>query len=142
MRPVEKANPPPVTATIASLALRAGLLFVLGIGYGMLVTRFHKEQYLASVTGGIISQGYNWKYLAFWGASGVILGALLPWCDRLWEDAFGGELDEAVEEDGRPAKASGPTTDWALVVRAIGAFVGIMFAIVSNLVASGPRCSH
>ena len=32
-----------------------------------------------------------WKYLAFWGVSGVLLVALLPWFDRVWEDSFGGE---------------------------------------------------
>lgn len=114
-----------------SLVLRTSLLFVLGLGYGALVTRFQAEQNLA---GGIIDPEYNMTYLAFWGVSGVFLGSLLPWVDTFWEDAFGSaENDEAEasgeeEEEGR---ATATASDWTLVMRAIGAFVGIVFAIVS-----------
>ncbi|PNY25808.1 Uncharacterized protein TCAP_04259 [Tolypocladium capitatum] len=129
------SSPPPSAAARAlSLTFRAGLLFLLGVGYGVLVTRLHTEQqYLADLAEGIIKPGANWKYLAFWGVSGVALGSLLPWFDKVWERTFGSELDgDAVtggDGDGAAEKELGPGTDWALVMRAIGAFVGIIFAI-------------
>ncbi|UNI21345.1 hypothetical protein JDV02_007343 [Purpureocillium takamizusanense] len=120
--------------SVAARAFRASLLFMLGVGYGMIVTRLHNEQqYLADLAEGIIKPGANGRYLAFWGVSGVVLGSLLPWFDRVWVDMFGDEVvDETVviaDADGSVDKELGPGTDWALVMRAIGAFVGIIFAI-------------
>ncbi|KAJ6444807.1 calmodulin A [Purpureocillium lavendulum] len=137
-RPAEAAASAAASAggkgSLTSRAMRATLLFLLGVGYGVIVTRLHNEQqYLADLAEGIIKPGTNWKYLAFWGVSGVLLGALLPWFDRVWEDSFGGEpVDDPVvivDADGSADKELGPGTDWALVMRAIGAFVGIIFAI-------------
>lgn len=80
----------------------------------------------------------DWRYMAFWGASGVVMGGLLPWFDSIWERAFGRE-DVAVEAmaehslaEDKAGKESASFTDWALAVRGIGAFVGIAFAIVSS----------
>lgn len=117
-------------------ALRTGLLFLLGMGYGALLSRLSIEQKWASFpVEGIIKPGYDGRYLAAWGLCGVVLGSLLPWCDGKWEEVFeknnGGRdsdyEEEAVKEDEVPG------TDWALVVRGIGAFAGIVFAIVSYL---------
>ncbi|KAF7554660.1 hypothetical protein G7046_g6766 [Stylonectria norvegica] len=130
-RPVESSSSPSAISTAVSLALRATLLFLLGVGYGVLVTtRFHGEQKPSSYSGGHVRQGYNWSHLLFWGVAGVGLGALLPWVDRVWEDSFGdGDEEAVIEQDGAHTKEPNPSTDWALVVRAIGAFVGIVFAI-------------
>lgn len=71
-------------------------------------------------------------FLAFWGVAGVVLGALLPWFDRVWEETFGEDMDEAVAgtvDMVSPGEEANLGTDWALVMRAIGAFVGIVFAI-------------
>lgn len=140
-----------------SIALRTSLLFVLGLGYGALVTRFQAEQKLSS---GIIDPTYNKTYLAFWGVSGVFLGSLLPWFDTFWEEAFPNAENEGagVGEDEEEDRAAATASDWTLVMRAIGAFVGIVFAIVSfpesskpysdpNIVHSvnlhgRPRCSY
>jgi hypothetical protein len=124
--------PPSGTAVLPSLALRASLLFAFGVGYGLLVTRVHSDppssaSFLDGVAAG---PGYNWRYLAFWGAAGVVLGGLLPWFDGVWEDAFGWDENLPVKGQERAKKAS-PQMDWAPVVRCIGAFVGIAFAIVS-----------
>ncbi|ODA80436.1 hypothetical protein RJ55_03394 [Drechmeria coniospora] len=132
--PVESTAGPLTAATVASLAFRAGLLFMLGVGYGVLVTRLHSEQqYLADLAEGIIKPGANWRYLAFWGVSGVVLGSLLPWFDKVWERAFGGEpavQDVAmIGSEDLSGQELGAGRDWALVMRAIGAFVGIIFAI-------------
>ncbi|KAM5345357.1 hypothetical protein ACJ41O_011219 [Fusarium nematophilum] len=131
-RPVEAPAPFTPGPSLFSLALRGLLLFSLGVGYGVLVTtRFHGgPDRLTSLTGNIIRPAYNWAHLAFWGFAGVALGALLPWFDRVWEESFGkGDDEVAVENDSAQAKDDGPSTDWALVIRAIGAFVGIVFAI-------------
>ena len=120
------------TPSAGALLLRGLVLFVLGVGYGVLVTsRFHGES--DSRTGNVVRPAYNWAHLAFWGLAGVALGALFPWFDRIWDESFGEREDEAVvvENTTSPTKDDDPSTDWALAVRAIGAFVGIVFAIVS-----------
>ncbi|KAF4503867.1 hypothetical protein G6O67_008803 [Ophiocordyceps sinensis] len=130
-RPVDTTRPPSRAAIALSRVLRALLLFLLGVGYGVLVTRLHNEQqYLADLTEGIIKPGANWRYLTFWGVAGVVLGSLLPWVDRRWEKAFGSDAGDAVDDGDEAARAAQRSgTDWALVMRAIGAFVGIIFAI-------------
>jgi hypothetical protein len=106
-------------------------LFSFGVGYGLLVTRFHSGQTSAlSLDEAAAGPGYNWGHLALWGTAGVVLGGLLPWFDGVWEGAFGPEENLAVKGEARVEKTS-PQTDWAPVVRCIGAFVGIAFAIVS-----------
>ena len=127
------------------LLLRATLLFVLGVGYGVLVTRLpqhhppaaahHTHRRLAA-----IESHYEWRYLAFWGVAGVALGSLLPWFDRFWASppalsqqppATPKEAAQEIEAPltEKPSTFSPPQADWALVVRGIGAFVGIVFAI-------------
>ncbi|KAM0334025.1 hypothetical protein ACHAQA_001045 [Verticillium albo-atrum] len=96
--------------------------------YELLKERFHPTPLRRLED--VIRPGFNWTYLTLWGVSGVLLGALLPWFDGVWEETFGG--DTAAVDDGRddPSDSTGsPGTDWALVVRSIGAFVGIVFAI-------------
>lgn len=148
-------NNNPVMGLLWSL-LRTILLFALGMGYGVLVTRLPNGD---SVTG-----GYGWRYLTFWGAAGGVLGRLLPWFDQVWEETFGKRKVTRQEKERRraavaaeaaaallqqpsisssrrasvtlPAETeetegvtSPPEADWPLVVRSIGAFVGIVFAI-------------
>lgn len=118
-----------------SVIVRTTLLFILGLGYGVLVTRFQQEQYLtATLPESIIKNSYNSGYLTFWGVGGVVLGSLLPWFDQVWEESFASEdADEAVvDNEGPDGKEAAPNTDLALIMRAIGAFVGIVFAIVSG----------
>ena len=123
--------------TLSTLAARAGLLFALGVGYGMLVTRLHSDQDtgLAEAFGVerlVPVGGYDWRYLTFWGVAGVGLGGLLPWFDGVWEAKFSRAQGIARGNDFPNGERANPETDWALVVRGIGAFVGIVFAIVST----------
>lgn len=124
---------PPHVSSI-QMALRTALLFMLGLGYGALVTRLHEQQGAAATADGLLEPGFNSKYLGAWGVAGVVLGSLLPWFDGVWEARFGaGDEDVAVTDgDNAPDKALDTSLDWALVMRAIGAFVGIVFAIVSR----------
>lgn len=130
--PVETPRAPWIAPIALWRAFRAGLLFLLGVGYGVLVTRLRNEQqHVAGLGEGIIKPGADRAYLAFWDAAGVVLGSLLPWVDRRWDEAFGSEADAAAGAQDEAARSTQrPGTDCALVVRAIGAFVGIIFAIV------------
>ncbi|KAK1999847.1 insulin-induced protein [Colletotrichum falcatum] len=104
---------------------RVALLFLIGMGYGLMVTRLQNEHRFSSFqVESMIKPGYDWQYLTVWGLFGVALGGLLPWFDGVWEDTFGKE-----EEAGTSPEDTSPVKDWALVVRSIGAFVGIVFAI-------------
>ena len=87
---------------------------------------------------------YSWWYLAAWGVTGIILGNLMPWADTLWENTVGDH------KAGKPAKmesngvgsnkadrsASRVGNDFGAgltpIVRGMGAFFGVAFAIVSQ----------
>ncbi|KAL2020357.1 hypothetical protein VTK56DRAFT_8486 [Thermocarpiscus australiensis] len=154
-----------------ALVLRAALLFALGVGYGVLVTRLpsHHHSYPRGQKLGLDGDGWSeWRYLTFWGGAGVVLGGLLPWFDRVWEETVAargrkrdrnrnrnrvrngrgvgggpaagngngsGNADAGTAVDGADKTtttadaAPSVAVDWALVVRGIGAFVGIVFAI-------------
>lgn len=90
----------------------------------------------------------SWAYLIYWGIAGVGLGSLLPWVDVLWEETLGTAAGVGMTKpmNGSPVSSgsnsekderlssrtgSGMGADWNPVVRSIGAFVGIAFAIVS-----------
>lgn len=113
------------TSVVSSLGLRAGILFGLGMGYGALLSKLQVQKDWASFpVENIINPGYDWRYLVFWGICGVAMGSLLPWFDGLWEQKPPGD-------DYENDKEQNTDTDWALVIRGVGAFAGIVFAIVS-----------
>jgi len=66
----------------------------------------------------------SWRYLAFWGVAGVAMGSLLPWIDQLW---ILGSKSGNEKAGGSPTR--GLPRRWNDVVRIVGAFVGIAFAI-------------
>jgi hypothetical protein len=90
------------------LPLRIGrsiLFFVIGMGYGVLVTHLHTEQGLAQFqVEGFIKPSYSWNYLVFWGVASVSLGSLLPWVDTKWEESAS---NTEVVPKKRPAQRSG-----------------------------------
>ena len=113
----------------------------MGMGYGLLVRHLHDDQQLAPFqVEGLIKPSNDWRYLVFWGVAGVALGSLLPWVDTL----FSAGSKEAVEEYGNKKtstrkKIAEPDeeldssilgADWTPVVRSVGGFVGIAYAIV------------
>ncbi|KAL9015150.1 MAG: hypothetical protein Q9173_000230 [Seirophora scorigena] len=129
--------------------LRTVLLFFFGVAYGSIVTHLHDTQGIAPVKVEGIDR-YTWRYLAFWGFAGVLLGRLLPWIDVFWERTLGQGTraadSSAISEDHGPGAESQDGNersgkglenvlgaDWTPAVRSIGAFVGIAFAIVSAL---------
>ena len=137
--------------TFISLGERIILLFCFGVAYGVIISHLHDSQQVAPVQLEGVRHS-SWKYLIGWGGVGVILGGLLPWVDMLWEEVLGNNRDvfasqNKAEDLRRPSTAgdkeeerpgsrsgSGMGADWNPVVRSIGAFVGIAFAIVSRMV--------
>ena len=103
------------------LLSRTAALGAVGVLYGLLISHLHDRQSLTPVrVEGV--DGQSWLYLAMWGSVAILLGEALPRVDRLWAPA----VDEDVEESEDTRVNRG---DWLLVVRSIGAFVGIAFAI-------------
>ena len=110
------------------------------------MSHLHDHQQLAPVQLEGIEQS-SWVYLMAWGIVGVLLGGLLPWIDMLWEEVSGRDKEAFAlkSQDSRPAdvgedqdpgtasrSGSDLGADWNPVVRSVGAFIGIAFAIVSS----------
>ncbi|KFX97682.1 hypothetical protein V490_02677 [Pseudogymnoascus sp. VKM F-3557] len=120
----------PLHLRIVGLTLRSALLFLLGTAYGLLVTHLHNEQRLAPFGAqGFIQPSYDKKYLIFWGVAGVAMGSALPWFDGLWEEYFGEEVTSSAVGGKGANEEDGVAAQWTPVVRSIGAFFGIAFAI-------------
>ncbi|KAI1134900.1 insulin-induced protein-domain-containing protein [Hypoxylon sp. FL0543] len=140
LHPVVRPQPQSTFQRAFYLTSRGLLLFGLGVLYGMLVAQLRDRRHPkgTSQIDGVLNSandGYGWRDGSFWGISAIAMGSLLPWFDSIWERAFGRE-DEVVETAAEHnmhgddvGKASPPSTEWALAVRGIGAFVGIAFAI-------------
>ncbi|KAL8417717.1 hypothetical protein RB594_001387 [Gaeumannomyces avenae] len=135
----DAAVPTSRSGLVLSLAAKAVLLFALGVGYGMLVCRLQDEHGSGMHHEGRQSGGsffpakgsQDSRYVAFWGFSGVLLGSLLPWFDHFWDRTFGSDRQSAPGHapGGAESDSNRPDTEWALVIRGVGAFAGIVFAI-------------
>ncbi|KAK0115736.1 hypothetical protein ONS95_000007 [Cadophora gregata] len=120
------------TSNVFALGLRGILLFGMGMGYGLLVRHLHDDRQLAPFqVEGIIKPRNDWRYLVFWGVAGVLLGSLMPWVDTLFlesgEEALSSPGEAEGQEEGGESGIFG--ADWTPVVRSVGAFVGIAYAI-------------
>lgn len=126
---------PPLSKTAVAfhLSLRGLLLFGLGILYGALVARFQDGNKFSPPPMEDMMQPlttYPLRYMMFWGVSGVVLGGLLPWFDGVWAGLSG--QDSALEDDDAPEGGDNEdeaVTDWTLVMRGVGTFIGIVYAI-------------
>lgn len=130
------------------VALRLALLFCSGMTYGLIVRLLHDTQQLTPVQIDQINRN-SWRYLMLWGGGGVLLGILMPWVDIFWEDTLGKNENapnsahtspdtpipslSSSDEGGNASSGSrnGRSGGWDTVVRGVGAFIGIAFAIVS-----------
>ena len=139
------------------LGERVVLLFCFGMAYGVIITHLRDTQQVTPVRFDLRGIRHNtWGYLAMWGGIGVVLGALLPFLDILWEELLGNSKDVFPSNDSsdRPSVppgggseverqikgfGSGMGADWNPVVRSIGAFIGIAFAIVCRSIHASSR---
>lgn len=115
---------------IIPLVNKICLLFAFGVAYGIIITHLHDDQRLAPVQVEGISRN-DWRYYIFWGIAGVGLGSLLPWIDFHWNENPDSAIESDELDEKRPQVGSALAADWNPVVRSVGAFVGIAFAIVS-----------
>lgn len=110
-------------------ALRGCLLFAFGVVYGVITVHLHENHWITPVKLENIHYYDSWQYLGFWGVAGVALGNVLPWLDIFFED----EVPRNSKEKTR-SSADEERTPWVAVVRSVGAFVGIAFAMVCEKV--------
>ncbi|KAA8649074.1 hypothetical protein EYZ11_003707 [Aspergillus tanneri] len=113
---------------ILPLVAKSALLFGFGIVYGVITIHLHENHWITPVKLENAHYYGSFEYLAFWGLAGIALGNVLPWLDLFSE--------EAVVDSGRPKQWSSSdqsteerTLSWVAVVRSVGAFVGIAFAM-------------
>ncbi|KAF2196971.1 hypothetical protein GQ43DRAFT_466777 [Delitschia confertaspora ATCC 74209] len=108
-------------------------LFLFGVTYGVIVSHLHNTKELFPMRGvGDVVDYAKWSFFASWGVAGVVLGSLLPYADLLWESE--GRKKRVDEGKGRREVESEESEgfggeQWNEVVRSVGAFVGIAFAI-------------
>jgi len=112
---------------------RVTALFAVGMLYGMLVSTLHERQEIAPVKVEGIDRT-AWPYYVFWGLAGVLLGEALPYLDAMWTSDEDEDIEEHEEDARRSTRSTGPSRQqgmvaWNDVVRSVGAFVGIAFAI-------------
>ena len=110
---------------VLPLVGRVVALFGVGVLYAMLITHLHDKREMAPVK--VNLDRSSWTYLACWGLGGILLGEALPWADTFWAaDEEEQEQEPQGEQNRKNAKG---LEGWMDVVRSIGAFVGIAFAI-------------
>lgn len=121
------------------LLMRTVTLFGLGMLYGVLVRHLHHDRKLVPVAvGGLIAPSHDLYHLAFWGVAGVALGTLLPWIDMAWGqtesrmDAPNSAVSPTSSTSGWDHGHGDMVADWTPVVRSVGAFVGIAYALVRD----------
>ena len=98
---------------------RVIVLFLFGVTYGLVVTRLHDAGGVAPVPVHGVNRS-SWHYFVTWGLAGVVLGMTMPCVDTLWSSWYIESIRPAVRLD-----------DWYAIVRSMGAFFGVAFAIVS-----------
>lgn len=111
-------------------ALRGALLFAFGIVYGIITVHLHENHWITPVKLDNIHYYDSWQYLGFWGLSGVALGNVLPWLDNFFEDSVPDSSRKLKRRSSTGSEERTPS--WVSVVRSVGAFIGIAFAMVSK----------
>ncbi|KAF2644190.1 hypothetical protein P280DRAFT_226981 [Massarina eburnea CBS 473.64] len=112
------------------VAGKLATLTLFGVVYGVVVSHLHDSRELAAVRVEGVDRE-SWVYLASWGFAGLSLGSLLPYIELAW----GGTEATSTPPPPPSAENDGEDTDKTLserlndIVRSVGAFMGIAFAI-------------
>jgi hypothetical protein len=104
--------------------IRGALLFAFGVVYGIITIHLHENHWITPVKLEYTHFYGSWKYLGFWGFTGVAIGNVLPWLDSY----LGGAVAQEKQSGNDAAELA---LSWSAVVRSVGAFVGIAFAMVN-----------
>jgi hypothetical protein len=114
------------TVSLAKLAA----LFLFGVTYGVIVSHLHDTRELAAVRVEGVDRK-NWTYLASWGFAGLVLGISLPYAELAWgaqTQTSNSRPDASREKEPEMSF----TEQWNDIVRSVGAFLAIAFAIVRH----------
>ncbi|GKZ25688.1 hypothetical protein AbraIFM66951_001547 [Aspergillus brasiliensis] len=107
-------------------ALKSAFLLGFGVVYGVITIHLHENHWITPVKLENTHYYGSWQYLAFWGVAGVVLGNILPWFDQFSDEIIGSPKQAKGSSDPETADR---TLSWVSVVRSVGAFVGIAFAM-------------
>lgn len=116
--------------------LRVLLLFATGMGFGFLIQHLLDEKQPSSILFKIISdRKIEWIYLLSWGMSGVTIGTLLPLMDQppsIDKHISQGSVISSVSTANKETSSKQfdiLDQDWTPIIRSVGAFVGITYAL-------------
>jgi hypothetical protein len=128
--PQPKPRKQTLSAQLLPILVRDVVLLATGVLYGLLVSHLHDRQQIAPVKLDI--NRLSLPYLGAWAIAGLVLGEALPWLDRsLTASTREGTSQHQTAGDkqydvGRQSKMP---RGWNKVIRPVGMFVGISFAI-------------
>jgi hypothetical protein len=130
--PQPKPKKQSLSAQIVPLLIKGVVLLATGVLYGLLVSHLHDRQHIAPVK--LEINRLSWQYLGSWAIAGLVLGEALPWLDRLLtptteEEGRSSQGSTAEDRQREDARRSKMPRGWNEIVRAVGMFVGISFAI-------------
>lgn len=106
--------------------IKGVLLFAFGVVYGIITIHLHENHWITPVKLEYTHFYGSWEYLGFWGLTGVAIGNALPLFDSYLDGASGRTAQEEQRDDQDAAELA---LSWSAVVRSVGAFVGIAFAM-------------
>ncbi|KAL3492677.1 insulin-induced protein-domain-containing protein [Aspergillus germanicus] len=108
-------------------ALRSTLLFAFGVAYGIITIHLHENHWITPVKLEYTHFYGSWQYLGLWGITGIAIGNVLPWLDSFLDGAVGDATQD--KRSSTDQNTSELALSWPAVVRSVGAFVGIAFAM-------------
>ncbi|KAI6248089.1 hypothetical protein HI914_03214 [Erysiphe necator] len=129
---------PPKKNRIFDLTIRAILLFGTGICYGLLIQHLQdKPDLIFHEVQNDTQHNISRLYLFLWGISGVAIGSLVPRVDASFSLHSSSSNKQnspkdsayALNEDSKMEENNLLRQDWTPVIRSVGAFVGIAFAL-------------
>ncbi|KAL4781184.1 insulin-induced protein-domain-containing protein [Aspergillus varians] len=107
--------------------IRSVLLLAFGVSYGIITIHLHENHWITPVKLEYTHFYGSWEYLGFWALTGVAIGNALPWFDSFLDGASGRTTEE--KQSSNDENSAELALSWPAVVRSVGAFIGIAFAM-------------